>query len=219
MTNYYHLPNPKKGFVHTNPKTVQQRAELIGKLLPDTRSIAEICCGNCSYQSQIYRQTLHVHKYLGLDIDPEIVKMNKQQGVACIQGDALNGTTLKQFLEFDIIFFGPPLSLECDGQQLISFGKVIPGYFDFVELLIGKLKYKGVLVCICPKTTTMGDVQSLYNAVQNQNKDFGLSLIHNSYSDITSRGDVTEPRLKYIEVWFSMLLGNTWTIQESMQGV
>ena len=129
MTNYYHLPNPKKGFVHTNPKTVQQRAELIGKLLPDTRSIAEICCGNCSYQSQIYRQTLHVHKYLGLDIDPEIVKMNKQQGVACIQGDALNGTTLKQFLEFDIIFFRTALVFGVRRATIDIFWKGYPWLF------------------------------------------------------------------------------------------
>ena len=105
MNKRYQLPNSKKGFVHTNIKTVEQRAELIGELFPDTKSIAEICCGNCFHQSQIYGQRLHVQKFLGLDIDPKIVEMNKQQGVPCVYGDALNGITLKKFLDFDIIFF------------------------------------------------------------------------------------------------------------------
>jgi hypothetical protein len=216
MPDNYQLSNPNKGFVHTNIKTVEQRAEIMGTLLPGVQSIAEICCGNCFHQAQIYGQSLQVQKYVGLDIDPVIVKMNKQQGVECVQGDALHGSSLKQFLNFDIVFFGPPLSVECDGQQLISFEKVTPGYFDFVELLIGELKFKGTLVCICPKTTTMGDIQSLYTAMQNQNKDFGLSLIHHSFSDVTSRGAITEPRLKYIEIWFSVVLGDTWTVRKSM---
>lgn len=216
MPTPYQLPNPNKEYVHTNIKTVEQRAELISTLLPDTRSIGEICCGNCFHQSRIYKQNLRVQKYLGLDIDPTIVKLNKQQGVECVQGDALSSAALKQFQNFDVVFFGPPLSVECDGQQLFSFEKVVPGYFDFIELLIGELKFRGTLVCICPKTTTMGDIQSLYKAVQNQNKDFGLSLIHHSFSDITSRGAITEPRLKYIEIWFSALLGDMWTVRKSM---
>jgi hypothetical protein len=218
MNKNYHLPDHNKGFVHTNVKTVEQRAEMIAALLPNTSSIAEICCGNCFLQSDLYRKKLKVQTFLGLDIDQRIVEMNKQQGVACMQGDALNGTTLKKFLDYDIVFFGPPLSVYCDGRQLLPFRKVTPGYFDFVELMVGKLGYKGTLVCICPVTTSMGEIQTLYHSVKTQNKDFRLGLIHHSYSDVTSRGDVTEPRLKYVELWFSVLLEENWVVQKSTPG-
>jgi len=215
MNNNYRLPNIKKGFVHTNVKTVEQRAVLLGNYLPATKSIAEVCCGNCFYQYQIYERELQIQKFLGLDIVPAVVEANKRQGVPCVCGDALNGAVLKNFLDFDVIFFGPPLSIECDGHQLMTFNEVVPSYSEFVELLVGELKYGGTFICICPKTTTMGDIRKLYNAVKIQNDKYGLAVIHYSYSDITSDGTVTESRLKYVELWFSTALEDRWEIQES----
>jgi len=39
-----------------------------------------------------------------------------------------------------------------------------------------------------------------------------LRLIHYSYSSLTGNDNVTEPRLKYIEIWFSIRLNNEWEL-------
>jgi len=134
-------------------------------------------------------------------------------GVDCVCGDALAETTLRQLLTFEVIFFGPPLSIDCDGHQLLSFREVVPGYADFVQLLLGELGYSGTLVCICPRVTTMGDVRWLYHQVQALREDFGLRLVYSSYATVTGGGVETEPRLKYLEVWFSNHLEDSWEIR------
>jgi hypothetical protein len=216
MDNQYRVPksgNPH--FARTNIQTIHQRAAILRELLPDTKSIAEICCGDCYSQDHIYRQILEVEKYVGLDIQPEIVELNRSKGVSCICGDALDKSVLQTFLGFDVIFYGPPLSVHCDGHNLLTFREINPGYLDFVGLLLGELNYTGTLVCICPRKTTMGDVRLLYEQVKSLRKDFGLRLINHRYSTITGSGETTELRLKYVELWFSSILEDSWEVRES----
>lgn len=215
MNSRYQISNPAKGYVRTNTRTVTQRAELLKEYLPETKSIAEICCGDCSNQWQTYTDELKIHKFLGLDLQPDVVRLNKSHGIPCLHGDALDKSVLKKFLDFDVIFFGPPLSVGCDGHQLFAFRQVIPRYEEFVSLLIGELKYRGTLVCICPKTTTMGNIQKLYTQVKSLNESYGIPLIHYSHSDVMGDGTATEVRLKYIDVWFSTVLGDQWEIHDS----
>jgi hypothetical protein len=216
MTCNYQLPdsdNPH--FARTNIQTIYQRASILKELLPDTKSVAEICCGDCSEQDKIYRKILEIEKYVGLDIQTEIVELNRSRGVSCMLGDALDKNVLPTFLGFDVIFYGPPLSVHCDGHNLLSFREIVPGYQDFVRLLLEELNYKGTLVCICPRDTTMGDVRLLYERVKSLQEDFGLRLINYSYSTITGSGETTELRLKYIELWFSSILEDSWEVRES----
>jgi hypothetical protein len=182
-------------------------------MLPGLTSIAEICCGDCSQQAAAYWQHLGVKLYRGLDIQPEIVAANRAQGIDCLGGDALDPEVLRQFLKFEVIFFGPPLSVDCDGHQLLTFREVIHSYADFIGLLLGALNYHGTLVCICPKTTTMGDINRLYHQVKALRAEFGLRLIHYSEATITDAGETTESRLKYVEVWFSDRLEERWEIR------
>jgi hypothetical protein len=216
MSNPYRVPDPDNpNFARTNIQTIQQRAAILRELLPDAKSIAEICCGDCSEQNRIYREVLGIEKYVGLDIQPEIVKQNRSKGVSCICGDAHDKGVLQTFLDFDVIFFGPPLSVHCDSHHLLGFREIVPSYRNFIRLLLGELNYTGTLVCICPKDTTMGRVRILYKQTRSLREDFGLRLINYSYSTITGSGETTELRLKYVELWLSSILEDSWEVRVS----
>lgn len=74
MPPHYQLPDPtQRPFARTNVQTIRQRAVLLHELLPDTHTIAQLCCGDCSAQSEIYRSHLPIERYVGLDLQPEIV--------------------------------------------------------------------------------------------------------------------------------------------------
>ncbi len=214
----YRTPDPTRGtFARTNLQTIAQRVALLREFLPGVGSIAEICCGDCSRQAEAYQQELGVATYQGLDLLPEIVAANQSRGIACVCGDALDPATLRQFLAFEVIFFGPPLSVDCDGHHLLPFREVIPRYVDFIRLLLGELAYSGTLVCICPKTTTLGDCRWLHHQVKTVRSEFGLRLIHSSYASVTGAGELTELRLKYVELWFSDRLEDRWEIRGEIE--
>ena len=78
-----------------------------------------------------------------------------------------------------------PLSEDCDGHRLLSFTEVRPSYADFARLLLGELRYAGTLVCVCPNTTTMGDITHLHHAIRDTRPDINLRLIHHSFSTLT----------------------------------
>jgi hypothetical protein len=199
----------------TNPETIRQRAELLQELLPGVRSIGELCCGDCAEQWSVYRGLPGLEIYLGLDIDPEMVRLNRERGIHCRHGDVMDRDVLAGFLDFDVLFFGPPLSAGSDGHTSLSFREVVPGYGDFVTILFGELEYHGTCVCICPKGTTMGDISWLYGHAREGRPDFGLRLIHYSYASVTGRGEGTDPRLKYVEVWLSSRLEDAWEVRRS----
>ena len=120
----YHLPaETAPAFARTNAQTIAQRVALLRELLPDVRAIGELCCGDCARQWTAYRQAFPDVSYRGLDIAPHIVAANQAQGIACTCGDVLDPATLRQFLACDVLFFGPPLSQNCDGHNLLAFTK------------------------------------------------------------------------------------------------
>jgi hypothetical protein len=210
MPPNYQLPDPTQHpFARTNVQTIQQRAPLLRELLPDTRAIAELCCGDGLAQDEIYRSQLHIERYVGLDLQPEIVAANRARGIECVQGDALDPKIMRRFAVFDVIFFSPPLSVDCDGHHGLVFRDIVPGYTDIARLLLADLHFEGTLICIGPKTTHLGDAQWLYEQIGHWRSDVNLRLIHHSYSTVTGAGDNTEPRLKYVELWFSIQLVNT----------
>ncbi len=215
----YNTPDlHRAGFARTNRQTIGQRATLIGELLPATRSIAELCCGDCTAQWEIYREALPGLTFCGLDVAPVIVAANRAAGVPCVLGDALDPAVLQQFLAYDVVFFGPPLSAGCDGHRALAFDAVQPGYAVFADRFLGQLGYAGTLVCIGPKTTHMGAIRRLYERIRARRDDFGLRLIHHSYATITGAGTPTPPRLKYVELWFSSRLPDTWEARQSGLG-
>jgi hypothetical protein len=219
MNTQYHTPDlARRAFARTNRQTISQRAAILQELLPDARSIADICCGDCTRQREIYLQTLNLESYRGLDICPEIVEANQAKGVDCVCGDALDKTILSQFREFDVIFFGPPLSVDCDGHTLLGFRQVVPSFDEFLRLLLGELSYDGTVVCICPRNTTMGDARWLYEQVRELRHNVGLRLIHYSITTLTGDGKTTEPRLKYVELWLSSWLSDLWEVRQSVMG-
>lgn len=112
----YHVTQPGQPFARTNRQTIIHRANVLRDLGYDKPSIAEICCGDCQQQQRIYQAILGVETYCGLDINPTVVALNRANGIACVQGDALEITTMRQFSAFDALFFGPPLSVHCDGH-------------------------------------------------------------------------------------------------------
>ena len=114
-----------------------------------------------------------------------------------------------------MIFFGPPLSIACDGHQILQFDEVRPSYSEFAKLLLAELKYTGLFICICPNTTTMGDISRLHHQIRKDRTEYNLPLIHYSYSTITGNDEQTELRLKYIELWFSDKHADLWEIRES----
>jgi hypothetical protein len=203
----------RQTFARTNTQTIVQRVTLLRELVPHAKSIAEICCGDCTRQHKAYTQQLGVRTYRGLDINPIIVDANRKVGIECYCGDALDRNALSRFTPDDAIFFGPPLSMDCDGHRLLLFDAVQPSYADFAKLLLNELRYSGLLVCICPKSTTMGDVAKLHHEIRACRTDFNLWLIHHSYSTITGGDEQTDRRLKYIELWFSDQLDNLWEVR------
>jgi hypothetical protein len=214
MLSKYRTPDlSKRSFARTNAQTIDQRVAVLRELLPGVKSIAEICCGDCSRQAAAYRQSLGIETYRGLDIQSEIVAANWARSIDCACGDALDAAALRPFRAFDVIFFGPPLSAGCDGHHGLSFREVVPAYADFAGLLLGDLAYDGTWVCICPNTTTLGDARRLYNRVKKLRADFGLRLIRHSYSTLTGDGVSTAARLKYVELWFSSRLEDSWEVR------
>ncbi len=219
MRTRYHTPDlTKRAFARTNRQTLTQRAAILRQLIPNARRIADICCGDCSRQRKIYFQELDILDYRGLDIHPDIVRSNQAQGIDCVCGDALDVTVVSQFQEFDVVFFGPPLSADCDGHTALGFEQVVPGYGEFLRLFFGRLNYNGTIVCICPKSTTMGDARRLYEQVRELRDDVGLRLIHYSISTLTGSGKPTGPRLKYVELWLSSALDDLWEVRRSGVG-
>ena len=201
-------------FARTNVQTIAQRVTLLRELLPAVRAIGELCCGDCARQWAAYRQAFPNVSYRGLDIAPHIVAANQAQGIACAYGDVMHPEILRQFLICDVLFFGPPLSQDCDGHTLLAFHEVIPAYIDFVRLLWDDLGYQATLVCICPNTTTMGDVRRLYAQTRAVRPDVNLRLLHYSYATRTGYDEVTSLRLKYVELWFSTVLPDVWEVRE-----
>lgn len=214
-TNYQKPDLSRRAFASTNLQTIAQRATILRERLPGVQSIAELCCGDCYRQWTTYKQQLNIQIFRGLDIEAAVVDRNRQRGIDCICGDVLNAQVLPLFLAFDVLFFGPPLSVDCDGHHALAFHEITPNYADVAQLLLAELRYDGTFVCICPKTTTMGEISWLWHQIQHNRPDVGLSLIHYSHSTETGNGEDTELRLKYIELWFSNRLGNTWEIHNS----
>ncbi len=211
----YHLPvESAPAFARTNTQTIAQRVALLRELLPAVRAIGELCCGDCARQWTAYRQVFPDVNYRGLDIAPHIVAANQAQGIACTCGDVLDPATLCIFRACDVLFFGPPLSQNCDGHNLLAFREVTPSYADVARLLWGDLGYQGTLICICPNTTTMGDMQRLYAQTRAVRPDVNLRLLHYSYATRTGLDEVTPLRLKYVELWFSTVLPDAWEVRE-----
>ena len=73
----------------------------------------------------------------------------------------------------------------------------------------------GLMVCICPNSTNMGDIQRLYYQLKAYRPDVGLRLIRYSYATLTGDDEITEMRLKYVELWFSVWLNDRWEVCES----
>jgi len=203
----------RRSFAKTNVQTIAQRVGLIRELLPSASSIAELCCGDCEAQAKAYASELLVTRFAGVDLSPDIAKLNRAKGIECIQGDVLEPAVIREFLDFDLVFFGPPLSIDCDGHRLHTYSDVNPSFEDFTALFLGRLRFQGTLVCICPKATTMGDIQSLYAHVKRHREDVNLRLVQHSYSTVTSTGVPTERRLKYVELWFSARLPDSWELR------
>jgi hypothetical protein len=220
MKSSNRLPDlSRRAFARTNEQTIAQRIHILRELAPDVHSIAEICCGDCLRQHNAYKHELGVQIFRGLDLEPVIAESNRANGIECYVGDALDEKTMRKFAQDDVIFFGPPLSDDCDGHRLIGFDAVVPSFVAFASLLLGVLHYDGLLVCICPNSTDMGNISKLYQDIQTYRPDVHLRLIHHSYSTITGNDESTEMRLKYIELWFSSKLEDLWEVRESRGAV
>ena len=209
-TSSYRLPDVSRPFARTNAQTIAQRAALIRELLPEARAIGELRCGDCRTQWATYRRELTIERYHGLDLHPGVVAANRAAGIDCVQGDALDAAALRPFLADDVLFFGPPLSVNCDGHSALPFGAITPAYGEFVALLFGRLGYDGTLVCIGPRTTTPGDARWLYETAVASSPGVGLRLMHHCYATLTGAGESHEVRLKYVELWFSTRLPDLW---------
>lgn len=207
----------RRGYARTNIQTIGQRAAMLRVLVPQVRSVAELCCGDCRVQDALYRRALGLTAFRGLDLVPDIVAMNRRHSVDCVLGNALDHAVLRQFLAFDVVFFGPPLSADCDGHTILAFDAVTPPFAAFTQLFLADLGYPGLLVCLAPNTTTMGDIRRLYQLVRAGRPDVGLAAIHYSYATTTGHGQATESRLKYVELWFSPALGDLWQVWHSGQ--
>ncbi len=209
------LPDIRYPFARTNIQTIRQRAGLLQELAPGITSIAEICCGDCQAQYNLYRAELGVRRFRGLDLSPDVVALNRSRGVPCDYGNALDGVIMQTYLDFEVIFFGPPLSTGCDGHNLIAFRDVVPGFQPFTELLLKDINYQGLLVLIGPRTTTPGDAQWVEHHVRQARPDYRLRLLHYSRATVTGLGEETEPRLKYVELWLQVGSEPGWEVRES----
>jgi hypothetical protein len=56
---------------------------------------------------------------------------------ACAQGDVTSPEVLRPFLDFEVLFYGPPLSVECDAHRSLSFREVVPPFGHVAALLLG----------------------------------------------------------------------------------
>jgi hypothetical protein len=209
------LPDIRHHFAHTNIQTIQQRAGLLKELHPGISSIAEICCGDCQNQYNIYRAEFGIQRFRGLDLSRDVVALNRSRHIPCDYGDALDSVVMRSFLDFDAIFFGPPLSEDCDGHHLLSFRDVNPSYSAFAHLMLQELNYHGILVLIGPRTTTIGDVQWIDHQVYTIRPDYGLRMLHNTHSSVTGQEKTTELRLKYVELWYQINAQHQWEVRES----
>ena len=205
----------RRSFARTNAQTIAQRVVLLHEFAPNANAISEICCGDYSRQYQAYTAELGVQVVRGLDLEPAIVTANREKGIECYLGNALDVNVVRRFIGDDVIFFGPPLSDDCDGHRLIGFDAVVPSFPAFARLLLSTLHYDGLLVCVCPNSTDMGDISRLYQDIQAYRPDVHLRLIHHSYSTLTGNGESTGMRLKYAELWFSSALEDLWEVRES----
>jgi hypothetical protein len=205
----------RRAFARTNTETVAQRVALLRELVPGVASVGELCSGDCSRQHAAYRDQLGVARYRALDLQPDIVRMNRAQGIDCVQGDVRDHAVLRGFLDLDVLFFGPPLSEDCDGHNLLSFSQVVPAYGPFVRLLYGDLRYQGVLVAICPKATTMGDIRRLHAETLAARPEVGLGLLHYTHAAMTDSGKPMEARLKYIELWLGPSFADRWEVRRT----
>ena len=204
----------RRSFARTNAQTIAQRVVLLREFAPKAKAISEICCGDYSRQHQAYAVELGVQVVRGLDLEPAIVATNREKGIECHLGNALDVNAMRRFICDDVIFFGPPLSEDCDGHRLVDFDQVVPGYADFSKLLLGELSYDGLLICICPNSTNLGDITKLYREIRAIRSDINLRLVHKSFSTLTGNAEITEPRLKYVELWFSSKLDDLWEVRE-----
>jgi hypothetical protein len=209
------LADIRHPFAHTNAQTIRQRAVLLKELCPGISSLAEICCGDCKRQYDIYRSELGILHFRGLDLSRDVVALNHSRNIPCDLGNALDSRIMRAYLNYDIVFFGPPLSADCDGHRLIAFRDVIPGFSDFTRLMMQELNYRGILVLITPRTTTLGDAQWIDHQVRSFCPDYSLRLLHYSYSTITGSGEPTEMRLKYVELWYQVGTEHQWEVRES----
>ena len=204
----------RRSFARTNVQTIAQRVVLLREFAPNAKAISEICCGDYWRQHQAYTIELGVQVVRGLDLEPAIVTANRERGVECYLGNALDANVVRRFIGDDVIFFGPPLSENCDGHRLLDFDEVVPSYDEFAKLLLGELSYDGLLICICPNSTNLGDITKLYREIRAIRSDINLRLVHKSYSTLTGNAEITEPRLKYVELWFSSKLDDLWEVRE-----
>ncbi len=212
----YNVPDlRRRAFAKTNPTTVVARVALLRELHPGLRSVGELCCGDCAMQARAYTAELGIERFCDLDVLSEIVELNRARGIDCVCGDVLDSAVLRQFLDFEVLFFGPPLSLACDAHRLLAYDEVLPPFEAVGSRLFNELGYQGTWISICPRGTTLGDARRLYDRLRVGSPDLGLRLIHRTWSTVTGGGEVTEPRLKYVELWFSRWLGDAWEVRES----
>lgn len=216
MSNPRTPDHRRSSFARTNARTISQRVALLREFAPDVRSVAEVCGGDCLAQAEAYRAAFGIERFLAVDLDSTIAAADRERGLEVLCADALDPVAMRALLAFDVVFFGPPLSEDCDGHRLLPFDEVRPSFRDFTKLLLGTLAYRGLLVCIGPRSTTMGDVQKLHRHVQTLRPDIGLAMLHYSVSTLTGHGEPTEPRRKYVELWFSPRHGDQWTVRESV---
>ncbi|HZS41206.1 MAG TPA: hypothetical protein VFF06_30460 [Polyangia bacterium] len=199
----HRVPNPDAAFARTNVQSLEQRVALVGELCPGARSIGEICAGDCTAQARLYRERLGLERYVAVDVSPAIAARLAAAGIEHICGDALDERVMRPLAALDVLFFGPPLSHDCDGHRLLAFDDVRPAYGAFVELVLGRLAFAGTLVCIAPRSTNLGDARRLHAIARAAAPDVGLRRIHYSWSTVTGHGEATEPRLKYVELWLA----------------
>ena len=211
-----HVPNfSRQSFARTNSQTIAQRVKILRELLPTAHAIGELCCGDCAAQFEMYRAALGELTFCGLEVSPEIVALNRSHNIPCAQGDVMDANALRPFLACDVLFFGPPLSVECDGHRLLAFRDVTPSFANFASLLWHDLNYRGTCIFICPNTTTLGDARRLHEQIKLWRSDVGLRLLHYTHATQTGTGESHELRLKYVELWFSSLLPDEWEMRHT----
>lgn len=92
--NYQTPDFSRRAFARTNAHTITQRVQLLQEHVPEARAIAELCCGDCYRQWHAYTGMGSEIRFLGLDIEPDIVAHNRARGIPCLQGDVLDREVL-----------------------------------------------------------------------------------------------------------------------------